>query len=262
MKKGQKQTPEHIAKRTIASIITKSKRIYVSPRKGLTKENCESIKRQAVNMTKEKVKLICLNCGKEFYLIKWQSKNRKYCSKECRFTPETKEKMRSSSSHKSYKQKLIDKGFSPEEINQKVKHWKDKIELSKINNPEKIKGGKSKFYLTLIGKVQGTYELAYVEQLLEKKETIPIVHPKGIKTPYGIYFPDFEYEDKFIEIKSPFTYLITTGKIKDLSGNFTNIQWLKICWTNDNIKPVKVLIGTKRRGYISFKDYDIIGNVI
>lgn len=102
--------------------------------------------------------------------------------------------------------------------------------------------GKSRTINTIYGKVQGSYELCYLQKLLNENKQIPEVHPKGIKTPYGLYFPDFEYKDKFIEIKSSFTLDVAKGLQPTINGTYTNTQWKKYNWVNENVKPVKIII--------------------
>lgn len=47
----------------------------------------------------------------------------------------------------------------------------------------------------------------YIEQLIKNKNLLSI-NSKGILTPYAYYFPDFEFTEKYIEIKSEYTYNI------------------------------------------------------
>jgi len=116
---------------------------------------------------------------------------------------------------------------------------------NKRNNPEKIKGGKSKYYDTPIGKVQGTFEKLYIDNLLINNKTLPNI-PKGIRTDNGLYFPDFEFQDRYIEIKSPFTYEIFEGKIAGFDKTTSTKQKEKLLWVSKNIKPVELIILDKR----------------
>lgn len=135
-----------------------------------------------------------------------------------------------------------------------------KTQETKRLNPQLIKGGKAKYYDSKIGKVRGTYELAYINKLVNEKQTLPTL-PKGIKTPFGNYHPDFEFKDYLVEIKSSFTYKVLIGEIKGLSKD-KEIQLKKIKWVHENIKPVAVLIGVKQGKSITFKNSDIIGYAI
>jgi hypothetical protein len=119
-----------------------------------------------------------------------------------------------------------------------------KMMQTKSNNPNSIKGGKAKYYDTPIGKVQGTYELRFIENIINENKQLPI-KPNGIKTPDGYYFPDFEFQDKFVEIKSPFTYKIFCGDIEGMDGTKSVTQLNKAKWCSQNIKPVEVIILNK-----------------
>lgn len=89
---------------------------------------------------------------------------------------------------------------------------------------------------------QGKTEKKYLENLILNGEILPKKNKKYIKTPFGYYHPDFEFEDKYIEIKSIFTYNIFTGAMVDINGQKNTSQMQKIIWVGKNIKPVKVLV--------------------
>lgn len=110
----------------------------------------------------------------------------------------------------------------------------------------------SKFYETKIGKVLGSYEVAYLQKLREEKKILPEVGKKNYKTPFGFYRPDFKYKKKFVEVKSEFTLKIAKGKIKDKDGKKSN-QWKKIKWFHKNIKPVEVIVLTRKEVIPLFK---------
>jgi hypothetical protein len=102
-------------------------------------------------------------------------------------------------------------------------------------------GGKSLFYETPVGKVQGKVELFYIEQLIKEGRELP-KKPKGIKTPNGYYFPDFEYEDRFVEIKSNFTHDVFNGIEPNYNGELNTKQKEKATWVSKNIKQVEVIV--------------------
>lgn len=95
-------------------------------------------------------------------------------------------------------------------------------------NPEKYekllgKIGRCKRYTVHGVLCQGNAEKQYLEFLFREGKELPI-RPKGIRVKSGLYYPDFEFEDRFIEIKSTYTYekLMEDGnkqfmKIKELS---------------------------------------------
>jgi hypothetical protein len=116
-----------------------------------------------------------------------------------------------------------------------LKSWKDSNREPKIS--------KSRTYVTTLGKVLGTYEVAYLQQLYMKKESLPMVNKKKIKTPYGTYTPDFEFENRFIEVKSDFTFKVANGEF--VIKNYVK-QIEKINWVNLNIKPIEIVIINKK----------------
>lgn len=90
------------------------------------------------------------------------------------------------------------------------------------------KGGRCKFYNIDGITLQGRYELYYY--LYNNK--LPTKPKLQIKTPYGWYRPDFEYQDCYIEIKSTYTIKTATK-----SG-----QLRKIAWISKNIQRVKIIV--------------------
>ena len=115
------------------------------------------------------------------------------------------------------------------------------MSISRFGNCNNVTGPKSQFILTIVGKVQGSYELAYLQKLINGGLTLPTKSSK-IQTSYGSYFPDFEYPEKFVEIKSSFTWDVCRGKISNGKGVLTDNQYKKIKWTDKNVKPVEVVI--------------------
>jgi len=130
------------------------------------------------------------------------------------------------------------KGFSGKKHSNKTKK---KMSMSRLGNCNNVTGPKSMFISTIIGIVQGSYELAYLQKLLNDGLTLPFKCGK-VKTKYGSYFPDFEYLDRFVEVKSPFTWDVCRGKQPNGKGIKSNIQNKKIKWTNKNIKPVEIIV--------------------
>ena len=102
--------------------------------------------------------------------------------------------------------------------------------------------GKSRTIRTIYGTVQGSWELAYLQKLINEKKEIPKPHKRGIKTPFGIYFPDFENDKELIEIKSDFTLDVAKGILPLAGGKCDDTQWRKIQWVNDNVKKVNVIV--------------------
>lgn len=70
---------------------------------------------------------------------------------------------------------------------------------------------------------------------------------ESMVTPYGVYYPDFSFEDKLIEIKSDYTYDVLIGvKVSRFTKKIETKQYEKIKWVNENIKPVQILVVDKR----------------
>jgi len=94
---------------------------------------------------------------------------------------------------------------------------------------------------------ESSFELKYIESLIDKGEKLP-KNADSILTPFGYYTPDFEYEDRFIEIKCEFTYKVLIGeasfskKTKSLPDQLNKIKWV-----SENIKRVDIIIFDKKK---------------
>lgn len=115
-----------------------------------------------------------------------------------------------------------------------------KMSKSRLGNCNNVTGPKSRFIETCIGKVQGSYEASYLQQLFENGLTFPRI-PDKVRTPYGNYFPDFEFDDRFVEIKSPFTENVCKGIQPNGKGKYSDVQYKKIKWTNRHVKKVEIV---------------------
>jgi hypothetical protein len=120
---------------------------------------------------------------------------------------------------------------------------KQKMSKSQLNNKNRMSttGPKSRYVETTIGKVQGSYEVAYLQQYFEVSGSLPIIG-RAVHTPYGSYIPDFDSGEVFIEIKSKFTWEICQGMRENQKGIKTDIQHKKIKWVDKNVKPVIVYV--------------------
>ncbi len=111
------------------------------------------------------------------------------------------------------------------------KETKEKMRISA--SKREFTGSSMNNYFEVAGiKCQGKSEKLYLERLLESKSELPIKCSKFIDTPYGKRQLDFEFEDRFIEIKSPWTFQF----YKDSD------QEIKDKWISENIKLVEVII--------------------
>lgn len=162
-----------------------------------------------------------------------------------------------------HKQRYID---NPELRTQVANNFKKYRE----ENPEKyykdIQKGLSKLKTITYAhgiECQGTSEKAYINLLFKNNETLPERCKDGIKTSLGYYFPDFEFPDHFIEIKSLFYYEFFSG-IKKRKNGTTNEredkQRLKIIEATMTSKPVHVIIinnkGKNKRKILKIEIYD------
>ncbi len=115
-------------------------------------------------------------------------------------------------------------------------------------------GGVCKNYVVEGIKCQGTYEKWFLDKLLEENKNLP-KNAQSINTPYGTYYPDFELNGKFIEIKSKYTYEVLIGKVVSRWTNKIDItQYNKIRWVNENVAKVNILVIDKRNNKIIKKD--------
>lgn len=118
--------------------------------------------------------------------------------------------------------------------------------------------GHSKYFETDTGIVQGRYELVYL--YLNNNLELPSL---GIETPHGIYIPDFEAEDYYVEVKSEFTLEVAKGEREGLDGKLDDTQWKKIQWVDKNKKPVEVEVISREtmRSHISKAKNTLVSSV-
>jgi len=117
-----------------------------------------------------------------------------------------------------------------------------------VKKRRKRKKGNVKFYIFEGLKCQGKKELRFLKECVRYKKPLP-TKPKRIKTPYGFYTPDFEFPDKYIEIKCLGTFLVCLGKIGYRKGKVSDLQFRKIKWVAKNIKPLWMIV------YLSNNEY-------
>ena len=102
----------------------------------------------------------------------------------------------------------------------------------------------------------GTYEKFYVEELILNNRELPITN-QSINTPYGVYYPDFTYNDKHVEIKSDYTYDVLIGiKPSRWTGEIETKQYDKIKWVNYNIHPVEIIVVDKKNNKFNIKQIE------
>jgi hypothetical protein len=113
---------------------------------------------------------------------------------------------------------------------------------------------KVKFYTYKGLKCQGRKELKYLKECERYKRALP-TKAERIKTPLSFYTPDFEYTDKYVEIKSLGTFKVCLGleAYKGI-GVPSNKQWEKIKWVAKYVKPVEIIVYLTRRDKIPIID--------
>jgi predicted DNA-binding protein YlxM (UPF0122 family) len=115
-------------------------------------------------------------------------------------------------------------------------------------------GGICRKFLVKNISCQGTYEKYYIEKLIKEDKTLPN-NSKPIDTPYGVYYPDFSFNNRLIEIKCDYTYDILIGKKQSrFTKKIDTRQYDKIKWVNKNVITVDILIVDKKNNKIIKKE--------
>jgi hypothetical protein len=119
-----------------------------------------------------------------------------------------------------------------------------------IKKKRRKKYKKVKFFLESGLKCQGKKEVRYIKELKRYKKDLPSKAAR-IKTDIGDYTPDFEFPDKYIEIKSLHTFSVLLGNIAYLPGGpVSDLQLRKIFLVAENIKPVDIIVYLSRDQYL------------
>lgn len=145
------------------------------------------------------------------------------------------------------------KGFSGKKHSEESKKQISDSGVEAWNKEDRLPViGKSRTFNTKAGKILGSYEVAYLQRLIDAGEPLPIPNRKKFKTPSGSYVPDFDFGDRFIEIKSEFTLQVCKGEMPKGDGSYSDNQWIKIQWVNENVKPVEVIVIEKDEAFNLF----------
>jgi hypothetical protein len=136
-----------------------------------------------------------------------------------------------------------------------VKNNMKKAQLKiNLSGKRKIKGGVCKFYKIKGLTCQGTFEKFYIEKLINENQKLPN-NCGPILTPFGLYYPDFILDNKFIEIKSDYTFEVLIGNIKNhFTNDFDNKQLQKIKYITENIGNVDVIVVDKKNNKLIKKE--------
>ena len=89
---------------------------------------------------------------------------------------------------------------------------------------------------------ESSKEVQFVKECKSSKNPLP-KKAETITTPYGKYTPDFEFPDRYVEVKGIHTFMTCLGFI-GYRGKApkSNKQWMKIKWVATHIKPVDIII--------------------
>jgi hypothetical protein len=129
------------------------------------------------------------------------------------------------------------------------KHWSTlstQERESRYMNQQNAGAGICEYMMVNDYKVYGTCEQRYIKSLYKNNNELPFNKERsGIKTPFGICFPDFEYETHFIEIKSTYTF----NKMIEERTKTEKCQLGKLMWISNNVKEIKILVETSRNKF-------------
>jgi len=145
---------------------------------------------------------------------------------------------------------LYKTGKSPsKEAIENMKEGQRKLVLS---GKRKQTGGVCKKYLVNEISCHGISEKKYIEHLINENKNLP-ENCSYLLTPFGAYYPDFKYDDKYIEIKSTYTYDVLYGLKKSRwTKKYDTTQLKKIKWVNENIMSIELIVVDKNN-FISHK---------
>lgn len=178
--------------------------------------------------------------NKETYLNKseeWKLEWSKICSNTSR------ERWENSDYKEKLKKSLSDSNWSKREDAKEIK--KRQVD-SRIKNNGGVyhKGpGRCEEFEVAGLKCYGSSEKKYIEILIKENLNLPTKPEFSIKTEYGTYTPDFEFEDFYVEVKSTFTYDVLIGKKSYSKNKKSNPNQLKkLQWVSLNRKKVKIAL--------------------
>jgi transposase len=222
--------------------VSKTPIIKILKTEGLLKKPKSNGKK--IVLTKKQKEII-----KNLYLIK--NKNCEDIGNELKLTTSFINKYLGTVSYRRTKGEANSVRRRGKSLSQKVKE-NMKIaqqKLSKSGN-RKQTGGVCKTFIINGLHCQGTYEKFYIEKLINENIVCP-KNSESIVTPFGVYYPDFSYDDRLIEVKSDYTFNILIGKeISRFTKQFETNQLDKLKWVNKNIKPVEILVIDKRKNKV------------
>lgn len=245
----EKYTVQKLSLKKIAEYFNVSKtpirRILIENKIGLKSSNSSGKK---IHLTYEQEKKI-----KNLYLI--ENKSKSEIAKKLNLTSSFIDKYLSQTNYRRTKSESITIRQTGKKRSEKTKQIL-KLAQKKLSNSGKRKqtGGVCQWFKVKDITCQGTYEKFYIEKLFNENKIIP-KNSNAIQTPYGVYYADFEFKKKYIEIKSEYTYNILIGLIPNRwTKKIDTTQYQKIKWVNDNVKKVEILIVDKIKNKIIKKE--------
>jgi len=129
------------------------------------------------------------------------------------------------------------------------KHWEtlsDEEKQARFISQQENGAGVCKYIKIEEYIVYGQCEKRYIQSLYKNNSELPIKKKRiGIKTPFGMSFPDFEFETYFVEIKSVYTF----NKMIEQAKKTENSQLNKLIWISNNIKEVKILVEVSKNKF-------------
>jgi hypothetical protein len=188
------------------------------------------------NIINEKIS----NTNKKLYERKSDDEKEQW-KKLCSET--TRERWKDSIFKDELRKKLSDKNWSKREDAKEIKQKQVNSRIEKNNGSYHNGPGRCKEFLVGGLKCYGTAEKKYIEILIENNLDLPKKPTSSIKTKYGTYTPDFEFEDFYVEVKSTFTYDVLMGKSSYSKNEKSNPKQLqKLKHISKNIKPIKICL--------------------
>ena len=155
----------------------------------------------------------------------------------------TKERWKDPTFKERLRKKLSEKNWSKREDAKEIKQKQVNSRIEKNNGIYHNGPGRCKEFLVGGLKCYGTAEKKYIEILIENNLDLPKKPTSSIKTKYGAYTPDFEFNNFYIEVKSTFTYDVLRGKSSYSKNKKSNPNQLKkLLYISENIKPIKICL--------------------
>lgn len=144
---------------------------------------------------------------------------------------------------KRLKKSLSENNWTKREDAEEIKERQVKTRIEKNNGVYNRGPGRCKEFILNGIKCYGNFERKYIEILIKEGQKLPCNIEKSIKTEFGSYTPDFEFEDFYVDVKCNFTYDVLMGKKSYSKKRDSNPKQLKkMKWISGNLKKIKIAI--------------------